>query len=163
MTTTIAYPGSFDPITNGHVNLAARAARMFDRVLLAVASSRKKNPLFALDERVALARESLAHLPNVEVCGFDRLLVHFLRERGISLVLRGLRTPSEFEYEKQLASMNRAMYPEFDTLCMMPDHGLSYVSSSLVREVSLLGGEVEAFVPAPVNAALAAARERHTP
>ena len=155
MTTAIAYPGTFDPITNGHVDLAARAARMFDRVLVAIASSHSKKPLFSLGERVALAEESLSHLGNVEVCGFDRLLVHFLRERGIHLALRGLRTPSEFEYEKQLASMNRAIHPGFDTVCLMPGNSLSHVSSSLVKQVALLGGAVDRFVPEPVNRAFA--------
>ena len=152
--TTIAYPGTFDPITNGHVNLVARGARIFDRVLLAISSGHGKKPLFPLERRIALAEESLAHLDNVEVCGFDRLLVHFLRERGIFLVLRGLRAPSEFEYERRLASMNRALHPEFDTVCLLPEDGLSCVSSSLVREVALLGGAVERFVPAAVAKAL---------
>ncbi len=158
MTVTIAYPGTFDPITNGHLNLATRASRMFDEVLLAIADNQKKSPLFPLAQRIDMARETLAHLSNVEVCGFNRLLVHFLQDHGITLVLRGLRTPSEFEYEQQLASMNRAMYAPLDTVCLMPDDSLSYVSSSLVREITLLGGSVDDFVPEPVAEALRALR-----
>ncbi len=151
---TVIYPGTFDPITNGHVDLVERAARLFDKVILAIAYSEKKTPLFNLDERVALCEQSLAHLDNIEVCGFSNLLTDFAKSRNARCVLRGLRAVSDFEYEFQLANMNRAMYPEFESVFLTPAEHLSYISSSLVREIASMGGDVEQFVPAPVTAAL---------
>jgi pantetheine-phosphate adenylyltransferase len=150
----VVYPGTFDPITNGHIDLVERACRLFDKVLVAVAASTRKNPLFTLDERVELARTTLAHLPNVEVCGFDILLVEFVRQQEAQAVLRGLRAVSDFEYEFQLANMNRALAPTMESIFLTPAEHLSYISSSIVREIGMLGGDVSKFVPPPVEAAL---------
>jgi pantetheine-phosphate adenylyltransferase len=151
---TVVYPGTFDPITNGHVDLVERACRLFDGVIVAVAASSRKNPLFSLDERVELARIALAHLPNVQVCGFDILLVEFVRQQQAQAVLRGLRAVSDFEYEFQLANMNRALAPSMESIFLTPAEHLSYISSSIVREIAMLGGDVSKFVPPPVEAAL---------
>lgn len=151
---TVVYPGTFDPITNGHIDLVERACRLFDNVILAVAASNRKNPLFTLDERVALAQETLAHVPNVTVCGFDILLVEFVRQQNAQAVLRGLRAVSDFEYEFQLANMNRALAPTMESIFLTPAEHLSYISSSIVREIAFLGGDVSKFVPPPVEAAL---------
>ncbi len=153
-TQTVIYPGTFDPITNGHVDLTERAARLFDRVVVAIAYSQKKTPLFSLEERVALCQASLSHLDNVEVMGFSNLLTDFARSQGSSCVLRGLRAVADFEYEFQLANMNRAMYPEFESVFLTPSEHLSFISSSLVREIAGLDGDVSPFVPEPVLAAL---------
>jgi pantetheine-phosphate adenylyltransferase len=150
----VVYPGTFDPITNGHIDLVERACRLFDRVVVAVAASNRKNPLFTLEERVALACETLAHLPNVEVVGFDILLVEFVRQQNAQAVLRGLRAVSDFEYEFQLANMNRALAPDMESLFLTPAEHLSYISSSIVREIAVLGGDIGKFVAAPVEAAL---------
>ena len=151
---TVIYPGTFDPLTNGHVDLVERAARLFDCVVLAIAHSAQKSPLFTLEERVLLCEESLAHLHNIEVCGFDNLLTDFARSKGAHCVLRGLRAVSDFEYEFQLANMNRAMYPEFESLFLTPSEHLAYISSSLVREIAALDGDISPFVPDSVCAAL---------
>jgi pantetheine-phosphate adenylyltransferase len=153
-TDAVIYPGTFDPITNGHVDLTERAARLFDRVVLAIAYSQKKTPLFSLEERVDLCRQSLSHLDNVEVVGFNNLLTDFARSQGARCVLRGLRAVADFEYEFQLANMNRAMYPEFESIFLTPAEHLSYISSSLVREIASLGGDIRPFVPEPVALAL---------
>ncbi len=153
-TQTVIYPGTFDPITNGHVDLTERAARLFDRIVVAIAYSAKKTPLFSLEERVALCRESLAHLDNVEVVGFSNLLTEFAKSQGSSCVLRGLRAVADFEYEFQLANMNRAIFPEFESIFLTPSEHLSYISSSLVREIASLKGDIRPFVPAPVAEAL---------
>lgn len=150
----VVYPGTFDPITNGHVDLVERACRLFDKVVVAIAASRKKNPLFDLDERVQLTRDVLAHIPNVEVCGFDILLADLVKEQQASAVLRGLRAVSDFEYEFQLANMNRALLPEMESLFLTPSEHLSYISSSLVREIASLGGDVSQFVPPLVEKSL---------
>lgn len=155
-THTVIYPGTFDPVTNGHVDLTERAARMFDRVVVAIAYSEKKTPLFTLEERVELCEQSLGHLDNVEVTGFSNLLIDFARSQGSSCVLRGLRAVADFEYEFQLANMNRAMYPEFESVFLTPSEHFSYISSSLVREIAALGGDITPFVPASVAAALSA-------
>jgi pantetheine-phosphate adenylyltransferase len=155
-THTVIYPGTFDPVTNGHVDLTERAARMFDRVVVAIAYSEKKTPLFSLEERVELCEQSLGHLDNVEVTGFSNLLIDFARSQGSSCVLRGLRAVADFEYEFQLANMNRAMYPEFESVFLTPSEHLSYISSTLVREIAALGGDITPFVPACVAAALSA-------
>jgi pantetheine-phosphate adenylyltransferase len=151
---TVVYPGTFDPITNGHIDLVERACRLFDRVIVAVAASNRKNPLFSLDERVALAQQTLNHLPNVTVVGFNILLVEFVRQQNAQAVLRGLRAVSDFEYEFQLANMNRALAPTMESIFLTPAEHLSYISSSIVREIAILGGDVSKFVAAPVEAAL---------
>lgn len=151
---TVVYPGTFDPITNGHIDLVERACRLFDRVIVAVAASNRKNPLFSLDERVALAQQTLSHLPNVTVVGFNILLVEFVRQQNAQAVLRGLRAVSDFEYEFQLANMNRALAPTMESIFLTPAEHLSYISSSIVREIAILGGDVSKFVAAPVEAAL---------
>jgi pantetheine-phosphate adenylyltransferase len=157
MMDTAVYPGTFDPITKGHSDLVERAARHFDRVVVAVSTASGKTPTFPADVRVALAREVLGGLDNVEVCEFDTLLVDFMRAQRASVILRGLRAVSDFEYEFQLASMNRRLAPEIETLFMTPDERYAYVSSSLVREIAVLGGDVSPFVHEKVVAAL---RER---
>jgi pantetheine-phosphate adenylyltransferase len=153
-THSVIYPGTFDPITNGHVDLTERAARLFDRVVVAIAYSEKKTPLFDLAQRIALCEQSLSHLDNVEVVGFNNLLIDFAKSQGSRCVLRGLRAVADFEYEFQLANMNRAMYPEFESIFLTPSEQLSYISSSLVREIAAMGGNITQFVPLPVAAAL---------
>ena len=155
-TETVIYPGTFDPITNGHVDLTERAARLFDRVVVAIAHSEKKTPLFNLEQRVELCEAALGHLDNVEVMGFSNLLTEFARSQGAHCVLRGLRAVADFEYEFQLANMNRAMWPEFESIFLTPSEHLSFISSSLVREIAALDGDVTPFVPEPVNVALKA-------
>ena len=156
---TAVYPGTFDPITNGHVDLVARAAPLFERLVVGVAASPTKGPALPLELRVQLARDALARYPNVEVRGFDSLLAHFVRDLGAGVLLRGLRAVSDFEYEFQLASMNRHLIPEVETLFMTPAEKYGFISSSLVREISRLGGDVSGFVPAAVADALAAHRK----
>jgi pantetheine-phosphate adenylyltransferase len=151
---TVIYPGTFDPITNGHTDLVERACRLFDKVIVAVAASSRKSPLFTLEERVALANQSLSHLNNIEVCGFDILLVNFAKQKKACGILRGLRAVSDFEYEFQLANMNRAIEPEVESLFLTPSDHLSYISSSLVKEIGSLGGDVSKFVPPVVVQAL---------
>nr|WP_324257408.1 pantetheine-phosphate adenylyltransferase [Cellvibrio fontiphilus] len=151
---TVVYPGTFDPITNGHIDLVERACRLFDKVIVAVAASNRKNPLFSLDERVALAQQTLSHLTNVTVVGFDILLVEFVRQQNAQAVLRGLRAVSDFEYEFQLANMNRALAPTMESIFLTPAEHLSYISSSIVREIAVLGGDVSKFVASPVEVAL---------
>lgn len=151
---TVVYPGTFDPMTNGHVDLVERAAKLFDGVIVAVAASSKKGPMFTTDERVAMAAASLAHISNVEVVGFNKLLTHFLEELDKTVVLRGLRAVSDFEYEFQLANMNRAIKHDFETVFLTPADNLTYISSTLVREIANLDGDVSKFVPAPVLSAI---------
>jgi pantetheine-phosphate adenylyltransferase len=153
---TVIYPGTFDPITNGHVDLVERASRLFDKVVVSIAFSAKKSPLFSLEERVELCRQSLENIDNVEVKGFSNLLTDFARSEGARCVLRGLRAVADFEYEFQLANMNRALYPEFESVFLTPSEHLSYISSSLVREIAALDGDVTPFVPPAVSAALKA-------
>lgn len=151
------YPGTFDPITNGHADLVSRAAPLFDRIVVAVAESRNKGPGgpgFSLGERIALARLALADLPNVEVRGFDSLLAHFVTEIGAGVILRGLRAVSDFEYEFQLASMNRHLIPQAETLFLTPAEQYSFISSSLVREIGRLGGDISGFVHPAVQQAM---------
>ena len=152
------YPGTFDPITNGHVDLVDRAAPLFETLIVGVAASPSKGPALPLDLRVALARQALARHANVEVRGFDTLLAHFVRDIGTGVLLRGLRAVSDFEYEFQMASMNRHLIPEVETLFLTPAEQYGFISSSLVREISRLGGDVSGFVPAAVAAALEAQR-----
>ena len=151
---TIVYPGTFDPITNGHTDLVERAAKLFDKVILAVAVSPDKETAFPVETRVTLAREVLAHIENAEVISFDNLLVDFVRQREARVILRGLRAVSDFEYEFQLASMNRHLAPDIETLFLTPAEQYAYISSSLVREISSLGGDVTPFVHKKVVAAL---------
>lgn len=147
---TIVYPGTFDPITNGHIDLVERAARLFDKVVIGIASSQRKSPLFSVDERIQLASDALAHVPNIEIRGFDYLLVNFVNDCGADAIMRGLRAVSDFEYEFQLANMNRALSPEVESIFLTPAERFSYISSSLVREISSLDGDVSKFVPANV-------------
>lgn len=150
---TVIYPGTFDPITKGHEDLVARAARLFKRVIIAVAENTGKNPAFSFPERIALVKEVLAHLKNVEVQGFDGLLVHLAQQTKTQVILRGLRAVSDFEYEFQLASMNRHLLPELETVFLTADEQYSFISANLVREIAALGGDVSQFVhPAVVKA-----------
>ena len=152
------YPGTFDPITNGHIDLVSRAAPLFEKIIVGVAQSPSKGPTLPLELRVELARDALAHHANVEVVGFDTLLAHFVRSVHGGVLLRGLRAVSDFEYEFQMASMNRHLIPEVETLFLTPAEQYGFISSSLVREISRLGGDVSGFVPAAVAAALEAQR-----
>jgi pantetheine-phosphate adenylyltransferase len=154
MKTTAIYPGTFDPITNGHIDLVIRASKLFEQVIVAVAINPTKKPAFTLIERVDLAKQTLQYLPNVEVCGFEGLLVDAAREKGAQVIIRGLRAVSDFEHEFQLAGMNRHMEPNVETMFLTPAEQFSYISSSLVREVSMLGGDVSAFVAPCVAEAL---------
>ena len=147
MSHTAIYPGTFDPITLGHEDLARRAARLFDQVVLAVADSRTKRPFFSLDERVEMARHVLHDLPNVEVVGFSGLLMRFVQDRGARVVVRGLRAVSDFEYEFQLAGMNRGLYPDVETVFLTPGEQFMFISATIVREISVLGGDTSKFVP----------------
>ena len=156
MSQNAIFPGTFDPITCGHVDLVQRAARRFDSVVVSVAGSGSKTPCFTLQERIELAREALSDCANVQVKGFEGLLVNFARNEGASVILRGLRTMSDFEYEFQLANMNRRLAPDVETMFLTPDEGFTSISSSLVREIARLGGDVSAFVPAVVQHALQA-------
>ena len=154
MTNRVVYPGTFDPITNGHKDLIERAASMFDEVVVAIAASEKKGPLFSLNERVKLVEDSIGHLDNVKVTGFSKLLAHFCRDQEANILLRGLRAVSDFEYEFQLANMNRQLAPELATVFLTPAEHLSFISSSLVREIALLDGDVRNFVTPHVVEAL---------
>ena len=154
------YPGTFDPITNGHIDLVARASSLFDRVIVGVAESPGKGPALPLAERVELARLALSEFGNVEVAGFNSLLAHFVHEVGAGVLLRGLRAVSDFEYEFQLASMNRHLIPDVETLFLTPAEQHSFISSSLVREVARLGGDVSGFVHPAVAKALSARWKR---
>ncbi|MFT6067039.1 MAG: pantetheine-phosphate adenylyltransferase [Methylophilaceae bacterium] len=147
------YPGTFDPITLGHEDIVRRAARLFDEVIVAVAGSTNKKTLFSLEERVALAKAGF-DTPNVNVMGFDGLLMQFVQDQGAQMVIRGLRAASDFEYEFQLAGMNRKLYPKLETLFLTPSEQYMFVSSSLVREVATLKGDVNQFVSANVEAAI---------
>lgn len=148
------YPGTFDPITHGHSDLVMRAARMFDRTILAIADNAEKNPLFTLDERVALANQALHDVDNVEVVGFSGLLIDFARDNGASVILRGLRAVSDFEYEFQLASMNRRLDSQLETVFLTPAESYTFVSASMVKEIARYGGDVSTFVHADIFAAL---------
>lgn len=140
------YPGTFDPITRGHEDLVRRAAHLFDEVIVAVAENSNKEPFFSMDERVTLARQVLADIPGVRVAGFTGLLIDFAAEHQANIVLRGLRAVSDFEYEFQLAGMNRNLKPDIETIFMTPSDQYMFISSSMVREIARLGGDVSAFV-----------------
>jgi len=154
----VIYPGTFDPLTLGHEDLVRRAARIFDHVQVAVADSQSKRPCFTPDERVALAREVLAVYPNVSVTRFSGLLTDFARKQGANVILRGLRAVSDFEYEFQLAGMNRNLHPDLETLFLTPSEQYLFISATLVREIALFGGDVSKFVHPLVAGRLAAKR-----
>jgi pantetheine-phosphate adenylyltransferase len=151
---TVVYPGTFDPITNGHADLVERASRLFEKVIVAVAVNPDKGNFFPVETRVSLARDVLAYIDNVEVCSFDNLLVDFMHQRQADIILRGLRAVSDFEYEFQLAGMNRHLAPDIETVFLTPAEQYAYISSSLVREIASLGGDVTPFVHRGVVAAL---------
>ena len=156
MNITAIYPGTFDPITKGHSDLVQRAAKLFDRVIVAIAANPTKAPALPLDKRVELAFTALAGLKNVEVVSFDTLLADYVKARGAQVILRGLRAVSDFEHEFQLAGMNRRLAPQVETLFLTPAEQYAYISSSLVREIAALGGDISEFVHPAVKAALAA-------
>ena len=162
MKTIAVYPGTFDPITLGHVDIVSRASPLFDTVILAVAASTSKNTVFSIDERVELSKGVLKHISNVEVQKFGGLMVDFAREKKASVVLRGLRAVSDFEYEFQLAGMNRKLMPEVDTIFMPTSERYTYISSSLVREIAVYGGDVSDFVDPKVCEALKSRFEKST-
>lgn len=157
---TVVYPGSFDPLTNGHLDVVQRAAKLFDRVIMAVARNEAKQPLFRLDERVDLVAKAVAHLPNVQADSFDGLLVDYARRQGAQAIIRGLRAVSDFEFEFQLALMNRKLDEDIETIFMMPKDTYTFLSSRIVKEIARHGGDISAFVPPAVRAAL---RARFTP
>lgn len=148
------YPGTFDPITLGHIDLARRAARLFDHVIVAVAGTSGKNPLFGLQQRCTLAEHALSEHPNISVQGFDGLLVDFVRSQNAAAIVRGLRAVSDFEYEIQLAAVNRRLDPDIETVFLSPAEDLGVISSSVVRELARLGGDVGSMVPENVATAL---------
>jgi pantetheine-phosphate adenylyltransferase len=151
---TVIYPGSFDPLTNGHLDIVSRAARLFDRVVVAVAKNESKSPLFSMSERLEMVRDSVTDLANVEIDSFEGLLVEYVEQRGGQAVIRGLRAVSDFEFEFQLALMNRKLNERIETIFMMPKDTYTFLSSRIVKEIARLGGDVEAFVPARVRQAL---------
>ena len=154
MTVVAVYPGTFDPITNGHSDLVQRASKLFDGVIVAIAENPTKTPLFSLEQRVDMAKTVLLGIKNVEVCGFSDLLVDFVEQRNANVILRGLRAVSDFEFEMQLASMNRRLNSNIETVFMTPAEKNSFISASLVKEVALHGGDVSQFVASNVVAAL---------
>jgi pantetheine-phosphate adenylyltransferase len=145
------YPGTFDPFTCGHEDLVRRASHVFDRVIVGVADSESKRPMFSAAERVAMARDTLALLPNVEVIGFSALLMDFVRQQGAKIILRGLRAVSDFEYEFQMAGMNRHLHPDVETLFLTPSEQYTFISATIVREIARFGGDVSHFVPPNVG------------
>ncbi len=154
------YPGTFNPITNGHTDLVERASRLFDHIIVAIGTNRQKSVALEADQRVELASQVLSHLDNVEVCAFDSLLTEFVKQRGANIILRGLRTVADFEYEFQLVGMNRVLEPEIETVFLAPAEHLSYISSTLVREIASYGGDISKFVhPAVAHAMLDSAPE----
>ena len=156
---TVVYPGTFDPFTRGHEDLVRRAARLFDRVVVGIAASESKRPMFTLDERIAMAREVLADLPNATVTGFSSLLMAFVHDQGARAILRGLRAVSDFEYEFQMAGMNRRLWPEVETLFLTPSEQYMFVSATIVREIARFGGNIGDFVHPAVAARLRAKAE----
>lgn len=144
------YPGTFDPVTNGHLDIISRASQLFPEVIVAVAHNAAKRPFFSLTERIELVEKSVAHLSGVSVVGFDNLLIHFVQEQQAGIILRGLRAVSDFEYEFQLAGMNRKLSKLVETLFLTPSEDFMFISSSLVREIASLGGDVSGFVPSVV-------------
>lgn len=154
------YPGTFDPVTNGHIDIITRAASLFPEVVVAVASNRAKSPFFSLQTRIALIQDVVGHLPGVSVIGFDHLLIHLVHEQNARVILRGLRAVSDFEYEFQLAGMNRKLSKQVETMFLTPSEDFMFISSTLVREIAMLGGDVSGFVPKVVVDAL---NNRFTP
>ncbi len=154
MKITAIYPGTFDPITNGHTDLVRRAARIFDEVVVAVAANPKKTPMFSLEERVALAQSVLSDVRGARVRGFDTLLIELMKQEHARVILRGLRAVSDFEFEFQMAGMNRRLAPDFETVFMTPSENEMFISSSLVKEIAVLGGDVSTFVAPRVATAL---------
>lgn len=154
MSVSAMYPGTFDPITLGHEDLVRRASRIFDRVVVAIAANPSKEPMFSLDERVELARASMTDLNNIEVSGYEGLTVDFARENGLGVIMRGLRAVSDFEYEFQLANMNRHLADDVETAFLTPNENYNFISSSLVREICSMGGDISEFVSPVVNEAL---------
>jgi len=154
MSTKAIYPGTFDPITNGHLDIVTRAAQMFDQLIVAIAVSPHKKTMFSLEERVALASQVTAHLPNVDVIGFGDLMANFAKTQQANILVRGLRAVSDFEYEQQLARMNRHLMPSLESVFLLPAEQYSFISSSLVKEVARHQGDVSAFLPQPVYQAL---------
>ena len=152
---TVIYPGSFDPLTNGHLDVIQRATKLFDRVIVAVARNEGKNPLFSHEERVQMAAQAVRHLPHVEADAFEGLLIEYVERRGAQAVIRGLRAVSDFEFEFQMALMNRKLNERIETIFMMPKDTYTFLSSRIVKEIARLGGDVSAFVPAHVREALA--------
>jgi pantetheine-phosphate adenylyltransferase len=148
------YPGTFDPLTRGHEDLVRRASRLFDSVIVGVADSRAKKPFFTTAERVAMAREALGDVKNLKVVGFSGLLIEFMRQHDARVILRGLRAVSDFEYEFQLAGMNRNLYPDMETIFLTPSEKHMFISATLVREIAILGGDVSKFVHPKVRAQL---------
>lgn len=148
------YPGSFDPLTNGHLDIVQRASHSFDRVLLAISNNASKNATFSIERRVELAQACVSHLDNVEVVSFNILLVDYAKQQGVKTILRGLRATSDFEYEFQLATMNRKLAPELETLLMMTSENGFYISSRLIREIARFGGDVSSMVPKVIYDAL---------
>ena len=148
------YPGTFDPLTRGHEDLVRRASSLFDSLILGVADSKTKRTFFSLQERVELAREVLADVKNLQIFGFTGLLIDFVRNNGAGVVLRGLRAVSDFEYEFQLAGMNRSLYPDFETIFLTPSEQHMFISATLVREIAILGGDVSKFVDPRIEARL---------
>jgi pantetheine-phosphate adenylyltransferase len=153
---TAIYPGTFDPITRGHEDLVRRAATLFDTLILAIAESPAKKPRFSLDERVEMAHEVIGDLPNVQIVGFNNLLMSFVHERGAKVIVRGLRAVSDFEYEFQMAGMNRSLYPEVETVFLTPGEQYMFISATMVREIARLGGDVGKFVHPSVHKRLRA-------
>lgn len=160
MSVVAVYPGTFDPITNGHTDLVQRAAALFDRVIVAIAANPGKTPLFDLSHRVAMAEQVLSEFANVEVCGFSDLLVNYAKSRNAKVILRGLRAVSDFEYEMQLASMNRHLDDSLETVFMTPSEETSFISASLVKEIALHGGDVSPFVHENIVGALRAVKNK---
>ncbi len=148
------YPGSFDPITNGHIDIVKRASKMFDRIIVAIAEREPKKPIFTLEKRVSLAKKSLANLKNVEVIGFNNLLIDFVRQKKANTIIRGIRAVVDFDYEFQMVVTNRKLAPEIETIFFMPSAKYFYLSASLVKEIAALGGRISCFVPKPVAQAL---------
>jgi pantetheine-phosphate adenylyltransferase len=154
MSSIVIYPGTFDPITNGHVDLVERASKLFEKIIVAVAINKGKTPLLTLDERVSITQEVLAPIKNVVVIPFQGLLVNFAKEQKATILLRGLRAISDFEYEFQLANMNRRLSPDLESLFLTPAEQFSFISSTLIREIAALNGDVSPFVPKAVQLAL---------
>ena len=163
MSTLAVYPGSFDPLTNGHVDIISRGARLFDRIVVAILVNAEKSPLFTMDERVEITRAVFKEQPNVEVDTFDGLLVDYVERRSAQVIVRGLRAVSDFEFEFQMALMNRRLKPEIETVFMMPAEQYTYISSRLIKEVFSLGGRVEGLVPELVEQRLRGKGLKRTP